>query len=75
MKRLSDDDRSTYAKIVAALKKRFEPECRKELYMAEFQGGKKKRTEDWAAFGEDLKTLVEKAYPALQAEAQELQAL
>ena len=43
--------------------------------MAEFQGRKKRRTEDWAAYGEDLKTLVEKAYPALQAEAQELLAL
>ena len=74
-KRLSDDDRSTYAKIVAALKKRFEPECRKELYIAEFQGRKKKRTEDWAVFGKDLKTLVEKAYAALQVEAQELLAL
>ena len=74
-KRLSVDDQSTYGKITAALKKRFEPECRKELYVAEFQQRKKKRSEDWASFGEDLKTVVEKAYPTLQAEAQELLAL
>ena len=74
-KRLPEADRATFDKIVAALKKRFEPECRKELFMAEFQGRKKRRTEDWAAYGEDLKMLVEKAYPALQAEAQELLAL
>ena len=74
-KRLSADDQSTYDKITAALKKRFEPECRKELFIAEFHQRKKRRTEDWAAFGEDLRTLVEKAYPTLQPEAQELLAL
>ena len=74
-KRLSADDQSTYDKIIAALKKRFEPECRKELYIAEFQQRRKRRNEDWASFGEDLKTVVEKAYPMLQAEAQELLAL
>ena len=72
MRRLSEADRESFDKIKAALKKRFEPECRKEVYMAEFQVRRKKRTEDWASFAEDLKTLVEKAYPTLQAEAQEL---
>ena len=67
-RRMPEADRTTFDKIVAALKKRFEPECRKELYIAEFQGRQKRRNEDWAAFGEDLKTQVERAYPALQAE-------
>ena len=49
--------------------------CRKELFIAEFHQRKKRRTEDWAAFGEDLLTLVEKAYLTLQPEAQELLAL
>ena len=75
MRRLSDTDKASFDTICAALKKRFEPECRKEVYMAEFQAKKKRRNEDWASFGEDLKTLVEKAYPSLQAEAQELLAL
>ena len=75
MRRLPDDDRETFAKLTAALKKRFEPECRKEVYVAEFHARRRKRTVDWASFAEDLKTLVEKAYPTLQAEAQELLAL
>ena len=74
-RRLPEADRATFDKIVAGLTKRFEPECRKELYIAEFQGRRKRRNEDWAAYADDLKTLVEKAYPALQAEAQELLAL
>ena len=75
MRRLAEDDRASYATICAALKNRFEPECRKEVFMAEFQTKKKRRSEDWASFAEDLKNLVEKAYPTLQAEAQELLAL
>ena len=74
-RRLPEADRATFDKIVAGLTKRFEPECRKELYVAEFQGRRKRSNEDWAAYADDLKTLIEKAYPALQAEAQELLAL
>lgn len=72
MQRLSEADCESFAKICAALKKRFKPECRKEVYMAEFQARRKKKAEDWASFAEDLKTLVEKAYPTLEPEAQEL---
>ena len=43
--------------------------------MAEFQKRNKLRYEDWASYGEDLRTLVEIAYPMLQTEAQELLAL
>lgn len=75
MRRLSEGDRASFDTICAAMKKRFEPECRKGVYMAEFQSKRKRRGEDWASFGEDLKTLVEKAYPSLQGEAQELLAL
>ena len=74
-RRLSEADRATFDKIVAALTKRIEPECRKELYVAEFQRRRRRRNEDWVAYGDDLKTLVERAYPTLQVEAQELLAL
>ena len=37
--------------------------------------GRLKRSEDWATYAEDLKMHVEKAYPVLQVEAQELLAL
>ena len=75
MRCLSEDDKASFDTICAALKKRFEPDCRKEVFMAEFQTRTKRRNEDWASFAEDLKTLVEKAYPTLQQEAQELLAL
>ena len=72
---LSANDQLTHDKTTAALKNRFEPECHKELFIAEFHQRKKRRAEDWAAFGDDLLTLVEKAYPTLQPETQELLAL
>ena len=72
MRRLPEDARATFDSITAALKKRFEPECKKELYIAEFHSKQKKRTEDWASYAKDLKSLIEKPYPALQAEAQQL---
>ena len=74
-KRLTVEEMADYDEIIVALKRRFEPECRKEVYMAEFQRRNKLRSEDWASYGEDLRTLVEKAYPMLQTEAQELLAL
>ena len=49
-KRLAEGDRDSCEHIIAALKKRFEPECRKEVFMAEFQRRSKKSTEDWASF-------------------------
>ena len=42
--------KASFATIKAALKARFEPECQKELYMAEFQAWKKTQTEDWATY-------------------------
>ena len=75
MRRLLEDDKASFANICAAMKKRFEPGCTKDVYMAAFLTKKKRRNEDWAAFAEDLNNLAEKAYPTLQAEAQELLAL
>ena len=72
LRRLSEDDRSTHNKIAAALKKIFEPECRKEVYIAEFQAKRNKSSEDWASFAEDLRTMAEKAFPSLEAAGQEL---
>ena len=64
-----------YKLTTEALKKRFKPVSRKELYLAEMQSRRKCRDEDWAILGEELKTLAEKAYHGLQDEAQEVLAL
>ena len=53
----------------------FKLESKKELYMAEMQTRTKKRKEDWAGFGEELKLLADKTYPDLQEEARERLAL
>ena len=75
LKRLREETRDSYATLKEALKKRFEPESKKELYMAEFQARQKAGTEDWASFADDLRLLAEKAYSGLPAEAQEALAL
>ena len=49
--------------------------ARKNCTMADMQTRTKKRKEDWAAFGEELKLLAGKAYPDIQEEARERLAL
>ena len=58
-----------------ALQEQFEPESKKELYRAELQTRTKKRNEDWAVFGDDLKLLADRAYSDLPDEARERFAL
>ena len=75
VKRLSAEDKTSYDAIVAALRRRFKPNFMKEENLRKFEQRRKQQTEDWVAFGEDLITLVEKAYPTLQANALEVLAL
>lgn len=72
---LPEESQATFAAATKALKGRFEPESRKTRYQAEFQARRKKPSEGWADFAEDLQSLVEKAYPSLQHEARELLAI
>ena len=74
-KQLSDETRADYDACVQGLRERFEPETKKELYLAEFQARTKRPAESWAAFAEDLKVLASKAFPKLQDDAKELLAL
>ena len=74
-KRLPDDVRASYDNAKAALKRRFEPESQKTLYQMKLQTRLKQNGESWAEFGEDLKTLAERAYPNLVDEAKEQFAL
>ena len=64
--------RDDYAALKEALQKRFEPASKKELYMAECQVRQKRKDEDWASFGDNLRTLAEKGYPDLASDAQEV---
>ena len=44
-------------------------------YQAEFDARRKKPTENWADLADDMRSLADKAYPDLQAEARECLAL
>ena len=74
-KQLSEEARATYADCIKALRERFEPATKKELYLAEFQTWFKRANEGWAAFAEDLKVLADKAFPQLPNDAKEQLAL
>ena len=74
-KRAPEPARGSFADCIEALRERFDPSSKRELYLAELLGRKKRRGEDWATFAEDLKTLVDKAYPELQDDAKEQLAL
>ena len=60
-----------HATLKVALAGHFEPESKRHLYLVEFQSCCKKCTESWVEFGEDLKILVDKAYPMLEDDARQ----
>ena len=68
-------NRGDYAALKGMLQKCFEPASKKELYMTEFQVRRKQQDEDWASFGDNLRTLRGKSYPDLATKAQEVLAL
>ena len=45
--RLSGEDQSSFDNAVKALKARFEPECKRELYLAEFSTRTRRISENW----------------------------
>ena len=61
----------SYRDTLAALKRQFESESKRELYVAEFQMRRKCKAESWADFTEDLRKLADRAYSDLQEEAKE----
>ena len=74
-KRVPEPACGSFADCIKALRERFDPSSKRELYLAELLGRKKRWGEDWATFAEDLKTLVDKAHPELQNDAKEQLAL
>ncbi|KAL5460388.1 hypothetical protein EMCRGX_G033834 [Ephydatia muelleri] len=70
-KRLPQSTKEKFEDAVKALKERFEPTSKRELYTAEFQVRRKERKQDWADFAQDLRMLADKAFPDLQMEARD----
>lgn len=70
-KRLPEAARNNVEDCKKALRKQYEPESKRELYMAEFQSRKKNKGEDWGTLGNELKDLANKAHPDLEDKARE----
>ena len=70
-KKFTETDRETYDATVKKLKEHFEPSSKRELHLAELPLKKKKHSESWGDFADDLRTLVDRAYPDLDNAAQE----
>ena len=74
-RRLPDDFKADYGTCVEALQRRFNPDSKRQLYMVELNARTKRRDEDWAAFGDAVQVLADKAYPELAENALERLAL
>ena len=72
---LPEATRESYGDAKTALTERFEPVSKRELYNAELQVRAKKHSEGWADFAEELRRLVDKAFPDLEANTREQLAL
>ena len=73
--RLSHETRECYKNTTTALRNRFEPACKKELYKVELNNRIKEDGECWADLGDSLIVLAGKAFPGFQHEAREQLAL
>ena len=75
LKRIPEATQRSYSDTLAALKRRFEPDSKRELYAAEFQTRRKCNMESWPDFAEDLLKLADRVYSYLQEEAKEKMSL
>ena len=73
--RLPDTSKTDYATLKKALKERFEPDSKKELYLSEFSTRKRKSGEGWAEYADELRMLADRAFPDLEEKARERFAL
>ena len=70
-KRLAAEAKMTYAGAKEALRNRFEPDSKRELYSVEFYARKRHPAEPWGDFADNLRVLADRAFPELQDEARE----
>ena len=70
-RRLTNEAKARYDTAKAALRKRFGPDSRRELYAVEFQTRKRNRGEAWEELADTLRLLADRAFPDLQDKAKE----
>ena len=73
--RLPETSKGDYDSLKKALKERFEPDSKKELYLSEFSTRKRKTGEGWAEYADELRVLADRAFPDLDEKARERLAL
>ena len=74
-RRLPTTAKESYAALKKALKEKFEPDSRRELYLSEFSTRKRRPGEGWAEYADELRVLADKAFPELEEQARERLAL
>lgn len=70
-RRLSNEIKGEYSTAIAALRKRFEPDSRRDVYMAEFHTRKRNPGERWEELADNIRLLADKAFPDLDEKARE----
>ena len=75
LRKLPANVREKYGECLKALKQRFDPDSKKELYVVELHTHARRREEDWASYGDALRVLADKAYFDLEEKARERLAL
>eukprot|EP00731_Ephydatia_muelleri_P017388 Em0010g486a len=74
-RRLAPEAKQDFQAAKDALQKRFEPESKRQLYVVEFQTRKRRPDEQWSDFGDELRILADKAFPAIDEKAKDLLSL
>ena len=72
---LPEASRGEYERVKTALTERLKPASKRELYNAELQVRNKRQNEGWADFAEELRHLIKKAFPELDAKSLKQMAL
>lgn len=71
-KRLAADAKEDYDTAKESLRKRFEPDSKRQLYAAEFHSRRRRSGEQWGDFADQLRCLADRAFPTLEEDAKEL---
>ena len=65
-KKLPQDVKENYGECMKSLQRCFDPDSKRQLYVAELSARTRHKDEDWATFGDVLRVLADKAYPDLE---------